>query len=78
MSGYYTIICNVNITKKYKILYHKVEYSDSIRLFVILSILMSYIFLIFVILTLYYNNSLNHDAVLTDYATIMSAYGTIA
>ena len=40
----------------YMISYHKVEYIDPIRLFAILDILRSHIFLIVDILTLYYKN----------------------
>ena len=61
----------------YIIIYQKGEYIDSIRLFAILDILMSHIFLIVARLTLYYK-SLNHDAVMTDYDAIMSSYNTIA
>ena len=78
MSGYYTIVYNDNISMMYIILYHKVEYIDSIRLFAILDILMSHIFLIVALLTLYYKNSFNHDAFMTDHDTTMSSYGTIA
>ena len=47
---------NGNITMMYMISYHNVEYIDSIRLFAILDILRSHIFLIVDILTLYYKN----------------------
>ena len=67
MSGYYTIIYNVNITKNIisQGIIHRLD-----------KIISKFRHLIVVILTLYYNNSLNHDAVMTDYDTIMASYGT--
>ena len=55
--GYYSIISiyevlnNINTTRT--------EYIDSMRLFVIIDIMISHIFLIVVILTLYFNNTMS-------------------